>query len=194
MPFDFPTFCFQACLALLIALLAWGNQISQPRQIVKEVEKKFLLKLNKSQGEVAPIIHNFFDAETGVLKYSLHDVTKAAVKLMKGKQLNEQTIAMINEIKSMNGKKKTLESEYTLRYFATVALDCWFGITGLLSTYVGNKTINITNTLSITIDIFCICIILAIVGLILINLVLTYSIESKFVIQASEFEDNMEVK
>ena len=92
---DFTTFCFEASLAILIALIAWGDQIRRPRELVSKVESKFLAKLKKTRKELAPILHDVSEENNRYFNNSLIDITAAAVKLMESSQLNKKTIPII---------------------------------------------------------------------------------------------------
>jgi hypothetical protein len=194
MTFDFPTFCFEASLATLIALLAWGNQISQPRETVKEVENRFLLRFKEAKKNVIPILHNSVDSETGTMRYSLNKVTQSAMHLLKEKQLDESNVEILNKLVQLNKTKIKFQSNYNSRYFLTIALDVWFALAGSLSLANGTSSIiNVSGYEFSYNELYAA--IIAIIGLVILtNLVLTYFMELKFMDQAERIDEIIEVK
>ena len=74
MALDFTSFSFEACLALLIALLAWGDQIRKPREAVTVVENKLLDKLKVAKNDLGPIIYDTYNRNSSTYGYGLAEV------------------------------------------------------------------------------------------------------------------------
>ena len=191
---DFTTFCFEGSLATLIALLAWGNQISQPRQAVKEVENRFLLRFRESKKDVIPILHNSIDKETGKMRFSLNKITQSAISLLKDNKLDNLYTEIMKKLDKLNNTKRKFESKYTRRYFLTVTLDVWFALAGFLSLINGTSTFGVVsgNEFSYN-EVYAV--IIAIIGIVILtNLVQTYSKELNFMDQVEKLDDMIEVK
>ncbi len=189
---DFTTFSFEASLAILIALLAWGDQIRKPRELVSEVENKFLLKLKTKRTELNPILHDISEENSKYFKNSLTDIAKAAVKLMDSGELNENTIPIITKVQELNASRSKLEHKYQSRYFETIFLDIWFTGSGLLSLLNGSNTITTFEGKNITFDIIYGAVLIAIGAAILMNLIATYFKENSFVHQTEQADDLVE--
>ncbi len=178
---DFATFCFQASLALLIALLAWGDQIRQPRKVVTEVVQRYLDKIRRTRAELAPIIENSYDKESKSLRYDLTDVTRASVKLMTAGQLDAANIEIIKKLQDLHDKRMNLEGEYGTRYFLSILLSIAFGTFGVLSILNGSTTAGNAFGDQVTFQMLYAAPLLALGGWILVNLILTFFDESEFV-------------
>lgn len=191
---DFPTFCFEASLALLVALLAWGNQISQPREAVKEEETEFLQKLKEYRKDLFPFLHSSYDKDTSTIKYGLNDAVQSIVRLMNAGQLDEKSVKIIDFINDLKKKKSELVSKYSNRYSLTVLLDAWFAFAGILSLFNGLKTLLVVYGFSIQYNEMYATIVIVISSVILTNLIITFSKEKKFIKITEELDELIEVK
>ena len=121
----------------MIALLAWGDQIRQPRKFVTEVEKTFMVRLSMTRREVNPIIHEFYTNATKMYKYDFSQILDSAVDFMKAGKLNSANASILNKLIAIDYSRTTLESHYIVRYFLTITLSVAFGVLGLLAVYNG---------------------------------------------------------
>ena len=190
---EFSVLCLQASIALLIALLAWGNQIRQPRREVATIEQKFLTKLGKKLREVAPIIHDAHNTQGGTQRYTFSEEFKAIVGLLDARQLGASNVDTIEGLKRVDSTRRRLENQYDRRYFLTIALTIQFGLSGLLSFYYGIATILTVRQLSVSlIDVLA----LGLAGVILViisNLVSGYLLENRLLKQLQVVGESMDV-
>ena len=194
MTLDFTSFSFEACLALLIALLAWGDQIRKPREAVNVVENMLLSKLKVAKKDLGTLINDTYNRNSSKLGYGLAEVTQAAINLRDSKKLDETTIPMIEKLKKLNESRGKLEFQYEGRYFATILLAIWFGLSGLLSIGNGSVAIATIYGISVVYDSLYGIVVIAIVSFILVNLVLTFFMEGKFLKDSETTENSIEVK
>lgn len=134
---DFSTLCFEASFALLIALLAWGDQIRQPRRTVTEVESSFLRTLGLKRAEVNPIIHDSYVKATASTNYTFTDILNSIVGLAKKGRLDSQTTSVLTQLTRIDSARDNLERHYVARYFLTLALTFATGLFGAVALLQG---------------------------------------------------------
>jgi hypothetical protein len=173
-------FCFEASIALLIALLAWGDQIRQPRKTITEVERNFLAKLGMTKHEVNPLIHKSYTEATKTLKYGFTQVLDAVVDLMSEGKLDEHNNAVLTKLTMLDNARSGLETQYALRYFLTVSLTIAFGVIGLLSILNGSAQAIAVGTSAASFDEIYAGVVLLLGALIVASLIVAYFKENRF--------------
>lgn len=191
MTVNIPTFCFEASLALLVALLAWGDQISQPREAVRNVVSKFLENFNEYRKDLVPILYNSVDKRTGAMKYSLSEFVESALTLIDSGKIGQKDRNVIEKLNKLKNKKANLELDYSSRYFLTIALDIWFAVAGFLSVYNGDQPFAKAQGFKVSFDVVYVSFIVLISLIILTNLIFTYLQERSFVRQTEELDELM---
>jgi hypothetical protein len=190
---DFSTFCFQASIALLIALLAWGDQIRQPRRAVTEVVQKFLAKIDRTMGEIAPLIRDTYDRATKGLVYSMTDVNRAALRLRDSGLLHADNIEIIGGLQVLFDQRRSLESWYAARYFGTVGLTTLFAIVGFLSIGSPPHLIELGQGVALDPQTIYAGAVAIVSGFIVVNLLISYAKESKFITMQDSIDDRIKV-
>jgi hypothetical protein len=188
---DFSTFCFQASLALLIALLAWGDQIRQPRKVVTQVEQRFLEKLGKPRADLNPIIHESFDPSIGKLKYTFSQIVGAIVSLAVENKLDEHNADVLNQLRGLDTTRASLESMYEFRYFLTILLTIVFGVAGVFAVYNGGDAVGTVMNVQITLVSIYAIPILGVFLSVIANLITVYSAEGNFVRKIEKADESI---
>jgi hypothetical protein len=172
-------------VALLIALLAWGDQIRQPRKAVIEVEQKFVKILGRTISELGPLIHDSQD---------FNKVLSSALKLIGSGKLDATKNLIIKKLKELNKIRPDLERKYASRYFLTILLTVTFGLVGLASQFGGTSTLLSIKGITIDFEAAYALLVLAIGGLIVANLISTYFKENTFVATTAEADALIEAE
>jgi hypothetical protein len=174
---DIASFLFGTGIALFIALLAWGNQISKPREDVLILEEKYIRYIKRKKKQVLPLLRN-------PSKYKATQVIKALIGFVGDSKTGEEELQLAEDIKKLHGIKKSLEAHFAYRYSAVIALTLISFFLGYLSILYGKNllTINLIDCIfSISFDAICISVFFIIVLLIVRDLIVTIGLEKRFV-------------
>jgi hypothetical protein len=112
---DASSFFVGTGIAIFIALLAWGNQISKPREDLLGLEERYIHFLRRKKKQILPLLRH-------PSKYKSTQVMKALMGFVGDSKTGEEEIALIEEIKGLHKVKKELEGYYVFRYYAVITL------------------------------------------------------------------------
>lgn len=194
---DISSIFLGAGFALLIALLAWGNQIRLPREEIRNLEEKCRKSFKFKKKDIEGIL----DKKEQYTKYqniSYRERIKILIHAVDEGRINQPE--QIEALKTLNKNHeicKKLKLLYNIRFNLSVALLLLFFIFGILLVYLNNYYIvfqnynfYLKNGMIYVITIFCVVII--------INIVKIYQLEATFVdgmyVVSNILENNGEIK
>ena len=190
MNIDISTLFLGSGFGLFIALLAWGNQIREPRREIRNLESEFRKEFDLEKSEINPLIR---DTDKKVKKYSFMDTSIALISVMEKNTLPPKRVELITKLKDLNKIREGLEKLYKSRYVLTFILTFLLFIFGSIALYTSDMTVNIP-PLSVSINKLFLLNVLIIMFIIMMNLVLVYTKEETFIKKMSDISDDIEGK
>ena len=191
MSIDISTLFLGSGFGLFIALLAWGNQIREPRKEIRNLEYEFRTEFDLEKSEINPLIR---DTDKKVKKYSFMDTSLALISVMEKNTLQDaKRVKLLSKLKDLNKARKRLEKLYKSRYILTIILTFLLFIFGSLSLYTSETSIDIQSS-SFSISGIYFLIVLIFMLVIMINLVIIYIREEIFIKMISGISDDIEGK
>ena len=188
---DISTLFLGSGFALFIALLAWGNQIREPRKEIRNLEYEFRNEFDLEKSEVNPLICN---EDKNVKKYTFMDTNMALISIMEKNTLRDaKRIKLLTKLKELNKIRAGLEKILKARYILTLVLTILLFIFGSLSLHSSEWTINIQSS-SLSVNSIYLSIVLVMIFIITINLIATYLKEELFIKKMSDISDDIEGK
>lgn len=186
---DISTLLLGSGFALFIALLAWGNQIREPRKEIKQLEEEFRKEFDLKKSELNPLLRRSYENLTKSDKYTFMDEMTALISVMEKNTLKDgKDVNLLQQLKELNMTRCRLEKYYKNRYILSILLTFSFFILGIISIIGQNWKVTI-NEISYSMSGAYLIIVLFFVGIILINLIVTYYIEESFIDKIGEVSD-----
>ena len=177
--------------ALFIALLAWGNQIREPRKEIRNLENEFRMEFDLNKSEVNPLIRDR-DSKKNVKKYTFTDTNLALISIMEKNTLQDaKRVGLLKKLKELNKTRQELENHYKGRYILTLILTFLLFIFGSISLYTSDMKIDI-QPYSFSVNNIFFLIVLTVMVIITINLVIAYTKEEAFIKKMSDISDDIE--
>jgi len=171
---DIPTLFLGSGFGLLIALLAWGNQMREPRKEIRNLENECRQWLRLNKEEITPLIREG--------KYTTTDRMKSLMTLMGKRTINRSSqLVTIKKIEDLNKEWIKLDKLYKRRYQFSVFLMLVLFIFGGISLYTDTFFINLAEKQFSVNRLYFFPIVLIFL-IILYNLIKTHLKEERFVI------------
>ena len=177
--------------AIFITLLAWGDQLRQPRTEIMQLEESFRKEFDLKKRVTNPIIRKSYDSMSQSGRYTFLQQTKSVVALLDNKKLKDGNIKLLERFRRLHGIRLMLEEKYRFRYFFTIFFCIYLFIAGIVSSFTADKLIHIRQ-FTIPIDYLLIGITLLIVAILIKNFIATYRKEDRFIEEINLMNDDIE--
>jgi len=185
---DISTLFIGSGFALLIAFLAWGNQIRQPRKEIRELEEECINAYNLRKNEILPLMRNKDKND----KYSTRDKLKSIISLVGQKKIrNAAQLDSLRRLGHLHDDCDKLNKLFIIRYRFAIVLMVSFYILGIISFYTKDLSL-VFYIFDFNVDRIFIVIIFVIISFIIINLIVVHVSEEKFIDEMDKISDLIE--
>lgn len=175
--------------ALIIALLAWSNEIREPRKDIRQVEEDFANTFNLPKRKLKILIKKSVKKEGETPINRLIKETSAVISIM-GKFKTDEGPKGMAKLRDLFDMRENIEKYYKFRYTLVIFLAFISFLLGSLAINHG-KTPLIFWILNITYNHIYLGIFVLLVVILLIFIVIIYFKEEKIIKQIDEIYDLM---
>lgn len=178
---DYCSFYFGTGVAIFLVLLVWGNQISNQRNEVLELEERFIKTIGQRKSTILPLLRD-------PSKYSFSRLTSSLIDCLQDRTINQEFVKYYNQITHVYSIFKKLTRCYEIKFLTAtvmVALSFLFGtICGLLNDFLFFKIVSAFEVMAYFFISLIFCI--------LIMYIYINSLEKRFISKIQELLDEME--
>jgi uncharacterized tellurite resistance protein B-like protein len=175
---------------LFVALLAWGDQIRNPRKEITQLEEIFRKEFDLKKSTINPLIRKSYESEESSKKYTFLKQAESMTKILDSQRIKGDNINLLEKVRNSQETRKKLENQYRFRYLFTILMCISLFAFGICSV-VAEET---ENESGLEFNYIYLIITFIFVGILLSNFILTYQTENKFITEINEISDEIEVK
>jgi hypothetical protein len=189
---DITTFLLTAGMGLFVVLLGWSDKFKEPKEETRFIERNLIEKMKIKMKDIVPFKRTSVPKTKPLSQNYFLEEIKTMTKLLVAKKVKDDSdIKLIETFKEVETNSNNLYRWYGLKYALTVVLTFTFLITGIISFFVKDITLNI---LQIDVEKFCLFLPLILVIPITIVLIEINSLESDFREKTKNLIEDIEVK
>jgi len=160
MSLDITSLLLGSAFALFLTLLAWGDQIRNPRKEVTELEERFRTEFNIDKKVLNPLLRKSYDTLNCPKKYSFLEQTRSMISVLENKKLKGDNIKLLNIFRKLHDIRKDLEKKYKFRYIFSIWFCVVLFILGIISLFTAESSFTLAKiNLPINLIFLCIAII-----------------------------------
>lgn len=177
--------------ALFVALLAWGNQLKQPRKEVLTLENSFRKEYHLPKSVTNSLTKKQYDELRDSSSISFLDQAKAMGDLIE-KNVDDGAIEILNKFNRVHDIRLRLERAYNFRYNFSLILCVFLFIFGVVSAFTQDVVFNLFKK-TFSFNLFFLFIVLCFVALLIYNMFWTHKKEQVFIESLINIDENIEV-
>lgn len=187
MGFEVTNLLFGSAFGLFIALLAWGDQIRNPRKEITQLEEIFRKEFDLKKSTVSSLVKKSYDSEESSKKYTFLKQAESMIEILDNPKIKGESVSLLEKIRELHETRAKLEDNYRFRYLFSILMCISLFVFGMLSIFTE------TSTNKKGIECLYLIVILIFVFTLLVNFILTYRTENRFVNEINEISDEIEV-